>query len=63
MVRVSPEQLPDSIRFPVRETEGAVERQNFKRICGDLRQVIQSNASGGGISRERAALRFTRCLL
>ena len=36
MVRVSPEQLLDTARFPVGETEGAV-----KRLGGDLRQVIQ----------------------
>jgi hypothetical protein len=60
MVRVAAEQLPDTIRFPVRETKGAVERQNPERICGDLRQVIQSNAGRGGISRDRVALRSTR---
>jgi hypothetical protein len=58
MVRVAPEQLPDSIRFPVSETEGAVER-----LGGDLRQVFQCNRGRGGISRDRAALRFRRCLL
>jgi hypothetical protein len=58
MVRVAPEQLPDSIRFPVGETEGAVER-----LGGDLRQVIQCNRGRGGISQDPAAFRFTRCLL
>jgi hypothetical protein len=38
MVRVAAEELPDSIRFPVGETEGAVQR-----LLGDLRQVIQSS--------------------
>jgi hypothetical protein len=58
MVRVALEQLPDTFRFPVRETKGAVER-----LGGDLRQVIQSNRGRGGISRDPAALRFTRCRL
>ena len=26
MVRVAPEQLPDTVRFPVGQTEGAVQR-------------------------------------
>jgi hypothetical protein len=55
MVRVAPEQLPDTIRFPVRETKGAM-----KRLGGDLRQVIQCNRRRGGISRERVAFRFTK---
>ena len=54
MVRVAAEKLPDTVRFPVRQTESAVER-----LGGDLRQVIQSNRDGGGISREPAAFRFT----
>jgi len=55
MVRVSAEQLPDTLRLPVGETEGAVER-----LGGDLRQVIQSNQGCGGISRRRSALRSPR---
>jgi hypothetical protein len=46
MVRVAAEQLPDTLRLPVGQTEGAVER-----LGGDLRQVIQSNQRCGGISR------------
>src|SRR4029079_3234469 len=38
VVRVAPEQVPDTVRFPVGQTEGTV-----KRLGGDLRQVIQSN--------------------
>ena len=38
VVRVAPEQVPDTVRFPVGQTEGAV-----KRLGGDLRQVIQCN--------------------
>jgi len=38
MVRVAPEKLPDSIRLPVGETEGAMER-----LFRYLRQVIQSS--------------------
>ena len=52
MVRVAAEQLPDTARFPVGETEGAV-----KGLGGDLRQVIQCNPRGGGISRDPATLR------
>jgi len=55
MVRVSAEQLPDTLRLPVGETEGAVER-----LGGDLRQVIQSNQCCGGISRRTSALRSPR---
>lgn len=55
MVRVPFEQLPDTARFPVRETKGAMER-----LGGDLRQVIQSNRGRGGISRDRVALRSAR---
>ena len=36
MVRIPAEQLSDSPRFPVRETEGAVER-----LIGEFRQVVQ----------------------
>jgi hypothetical protein len=55
MVRVAAEQLLDTLRLPVGEIEGAVER-----LGGDLRQVIQSNQRCGGISRRRSALRSTR---
>ena len=55
MVRVSPEQLPDTARFPVGQTKGAV-----KGLGGDLRQVIQCNRGRGGISLDPAALRCTR---
>jgi hypothetical protein len=44
MVRVAPEQLPDTARFPVCETKGAV-----KGLGGDLRQVIQCNRVCGGL--------------
>ncbi len=39
MVRIAAEQLPDTLRFPVGQTEGAVQR----RLGGQLRQVIQCN--------------------
>ena len=55
MVRVAPEQVPDTVRFPVGQTEGAV-----NRLGGDLRQVIQCNPACGGISHEPPALRFTK---
>jgi hypothetical protein len=55
MVRVAPEQLPDTVRLPVGETEGAV-----KGLGGDLRQVIQCNQGRGGISLDPATLRFRR---
>ena len=42
MVRVAPEQLPDTARFPVGQTKGAV-----KGLGGDLRQVIQCNRGRG----------------
>jgi hypothetical protein len=58
MVRVAPEQVPDTVRLPVGKTEGAVKGQSPKRICGDLRQVIQCNWGRGGISRDPPALRF-----
>ena len=54
MVRVAAEQLPDSVRFPVGQTEGAVK----KRLVGDLRQVIQCNRGRGGISRGPARVAF-----
>ena len=54
VVRVAAEQLPDTLRLPVRQTEGAVER-----LGGDLRQVIQCNRGRGGISPDPPALRFT----
>jgi len=38
VVRVAAEELPDSVRFPVGETESAVERR-----VRDLRQVMQSS--------------------
>jgi hypothetical protein len=56
MVRVAPEQLVDTVRFPVGQTEGAVQ----KGLGGDLRQVIQCNQGRGGISRDPAALRLTK---
>jgi len=43
MVRVSAEQLSDSPRFPVRETENAVER-----LIGEFRQVVQCIRGSGG---------------
>jgi len=55
MVRVAPEQVPDTVRFPVGQTEGAV-----KGLGCDLRQVIQSNPACGGISLNPPALRFTK---
>ena len=55
MVRVSAEQFPDTVRFPVRQTKGAVQGL----MGGQLRQVIQSNQACGGISRHPHALRFT----
>jgi hypothetical protein len=55
MVGVAAEQLPDTLRLPVGQTERAVER-----LGGDLRQVIQCNQPCGGISRHRRALRLTR---
>jgi hypothetical protein len=55
MVRVAPEQLPDTARFPVGQTKGAM-----KGLGGDLRQVIQCIPARGGISREPPALRFTK---
>jgi hypothetical protein len=41
VVRVAAEELPDSIRLPVGETESTVER-----LFGDRRQVIQCNGWG-----------------
>jgi hypothetical protein len=43
VVRVAAEKLPDSIRLPVGEAEGAMER-----LFRDLRQVIQSSRGSGG---------------
>ena len=56
MVRVSPEQVTDTVRFPVGQTKGAVEGL----MGGQLRQVIECNREPGGISRERATLRCIR---
>jgi drug/metabolite transporter (DMT)-like permease len=56
VVRVAPEQLPDTLRFPVGQTEGTVK----KGLGGDLRQVVQCNPACGGISRHPPSLRFTR---
>jgi drug/metabolite transporter (DMT)-like permease len=55
MVRVSAEEFPDTVRFPVGQTEGAVQGL----MGGQLRQVIQSNRAAGGISHSPAAFRFT----
>jgi hypothetical protein len=55
VVRVAPEQLADTTRFPVGQTKSAVDR-----LGGDLRQVIQCNRGRGGISPEPPALRSTR---
>jgi hypothetical protein len=52
MVRVAAEQISDTARFPVGQTECAM-----KRLGGDLRQVIQCNRGRGGISRHPATLR------
>jgi hypothetical protein len=52
VVRVAAEQLPDTLGFPVGQTESAM-----KRLGGDLRQVIQCNRGLGGISRDPPALR------
>ena len=56
MIRVAAEQLPDTVRFSVGQTKGAVK----KPMGGQLRQVIQSNQACGGISREPHKLRSTR---
>jgi hypothetical protein len=57
MVRVAAEEISDTTRFPVGQTECAVER-----LGGDLGQVIQSSRARGGISRLRDTLRFIwRC--
>ena len=55
MVRVAAEEFPDTARFPVGQTEGAVEGL----MGGQLRQVIQCNRGCGGISHDPAAFRFT----
>src|SRR6185437_14253559 len=56
MVRVTAEQLPDTVRLPVGQTKGAVQGL----LGGQLRQVIQCNRGRGGISRDPVALRLTR---
>jgi hypothetical protein len=56
MVRVAAEQLSDTVRFPVRQTKGAVDRL----MSGQLRQVIQCNRARGGISLEPPALRSNK---
>jgi hypothetical protein len=43
VVRVAAEQLPDTVRLPVRQTKGAVEGL----MSGQLRQVIQCNPGRG----------------
>jgi hypothetical protein len=55
MVRVAAEEFPDTARFPVGQTEGAVEGL----MGGQLRQVIECNERRGGISRDPRALRST----
>jgi hypothetical protein len=55
VVRVAAEQLADTARLPVGQTESAMER-----LGGDLRQVIQCNRQLGGISRHPAALRSNK---
>jgi hypothetical protein len=42
VVRVSPQELPDTVGFPVGETESAMER-----LFRDLRQVTQSSGPTG----------------
>ena len=56
VVRLSAEQLPDTVRFPVGQTKDAVDGL----MGGQLRQVIQCNRGRGGISRHRLAFRLTR---
>lgn len=56
MIRVAAEQRLDTVRFPVGQTKGAVEGL----MGGQLRQMIECNERRGGISHQRAALRFTR---
>jgi hypothetical protein len=56
MVRIAAEELPDTLRFPVGQTEDSVQGL----LGGQLRQVIQCNREGGGISPERATLRSSR---
>jgi len=41
VVRVAPEQLPDTLQLPVREAESAVER-----MFDDRRQDLQSTPAG-----------------
>ena len=52
VVRIAPEKLPNTLRFPVRQTKGSM-----NGLGGDLRQVIQCNPGRGGISPEPPALR------
>jgi hypothetical protein len=54
VVRVAAEQLPDTDRFPVGQTKGAVQGL----MGGQLRQVIECNERRGGISRHPDAFRF-----
>jgi hypothetical protein len=56
VVGVASEQFPDTVRFPVGQTENAVK----KGLGGDLRQVIECNPACGGISPHPPSLRFTR---
>jgi hypothetical protein len=56
VVRIPAEQLLDSPRFPVGQTEDAVER-----LIGDIRQVIQCiRAPGGRNLTARAAVTFKK---
>ena len=55
VVRVAAEEFANTVRFPVGQTEGAVEGL----LGGQLRQVIQCNQGRGGISQDRGAFRFT----
>jgi drug/metabolite transporter (DMT)-like permease len=55
MVRIAAEEFADTVRFPVGQTEDAVEGL----LGGQLRQVIQCNQGRGGISQDRGAFRFT----
>ena len=54
MVRVSAEQLSDSLRFLVGQTEGAVQGL----MSGQLRQMIECNERRGGISHHQEAFRY-----
>jgi drug/metabolite transporter (DMT)-like permease len=55
MVRVAAEEFPDTVRFPVGQTERAVQGL----MGGQLRQVVQCNRGRGGISHSSVAFRFT----